>query len=293
LIEHFRNLLVAKITPKDTSKSGLIELSKEQLDLIIKQAAPFSIQDIFYIINVLIGTNELIRKHQYAKIILEVAMVKLTQREDLSTLREILDNLSRIEISKGEPAREIPPTQQASIPQSRQTKTSAPVKTEPPQQDDSKNRAKLETIRSHWGQLMQTLEKEKMSVATFMLEAKPVMVNNGSLVVGLPEQFTLHRESLEAPENRKLIEDILAKLIGQSVKLEFTGYKKEEAESNLDVEVPQEEEMPQVEEVDLSNEEVSSEEINEKKEQVDDSLVNLALKIFNGKVVKKDNDTKQ
>lgn len=292
LIEHFRNLLVAKISNRD-SLNSLIELSKENIDTIVRQSETLSLPDIFYIINVLLNTQELIRRHAYDRIILEVAMVKLTQRESLIKLDEILNRLSEFTEQKEKPS---PPIAGVSekTPQVKIIKeTEKPKISDNPSQKDKSGEThiKLEAVKSCWTQLIDILKDEKMSVATFLLEARPIEVKNGSLVIGLPDGLNFHRESLERSENKRLVEEILAKLLGKDLNLVFTAFSKEvNAVSEQDQGEPEPLEETELEMSD--KEELSEEPPSEKKTQ-EDSIVKLTLKLFDGKIINKNKDTEK
>lgn len=290
LTEHFRNLLVAKISNRD-SLNSLIELSKENIDAIVKQSESLSLPDIFYIINVLLNTQELIRKHAYERIILEVAMVKLTQRENLIKLDEILNRLSNLTGQKEKPSLHTPDVSDKA-PQAKKEIEKPKILDSLPQKDKTdESHIKLEEVKSCWAQLIDVLKDEKMSVATFLLEARPIEVKNGSLVIGLPDGLNFHRESLDRPENKKLIEEILAKLLGRSLSLSFATFVKDiNAVSEIDQAEPEPLEETELEMPD--KEELSEEPSSEKKDN-EDSIVKLTLKLFDGKIISKNKDSKK
>jgi len=290
LIEHFRNLLIAKIAQKG-SLDSLIELSKEHINFIIKQSESFSLQDIFYIINVLLNTQELIRRHPYDKILLEISMVKLTQRENLVKLDKILNKLSELTTQNEKTILSIQDMpEKNNFPKGTgEIENTSSFITKKPQagEKNGKKQIRLETVQSCWSQLIETLKDEKMSVATFLLEAKPLEVNDGSLIVGIPDGLTFHRESLERPENKRLIEEILARFIGYDLKLVFTTFTKD-IESNIEIEEIEGETVEDTELELTSKEEIIEEPPVEKNTPQDDSIIKLTLKLFGGRIVKED-----
>jgi DNA polymerase-3 subunit gamma/tau len=289
LVAHFRNILIARIVNKD-SISSLIEASKEQLDLIVKQSLSFSAQDIFYIINVLLHTQELIRRHQYDRIILEVTMVKLTQRENLVALDELLDRLSSLTSEKTQAASEVKNNNEkkAVSGQVKNEENLSPPKGPSLKEKDGKGPINLEAIKSCWGELIEILKDEKMSVATLMLDAKIIGSEDSFLIIGVPDGLTFHKESLERAENKKLIEEILSRLAGQSLKITFTTYIRDAADTAVIEET--EEGVSEDTEVGLPQKEEFMEEPSKEEGSRDDSILKLTLKLFGGKVVEKDKE---
>ena len=78
LIEHFRNLMVAKVTKGDI---GLIDLSQEDCERLLRQSQSFSLEEIFNAFNILSGTHEMLKRLELFRIPLEVSIVRLCHKE--------------------------------------------------------------------------------------------------------------------------------------------------------------------------------------------------------------------
>ncbi len=78
LIEHFRNLMVAKITQAD---SNLIDLPQETCKKLLKQAQLLSLEEIFSFFNILVNTNETGKRLDSLRITLEITLVKLAHEK--------------------------------------------------------------------------------------------------------------------------------------------------------------------------------------------------------------------
>jgi hypothetical protein len=55
-------------------------------------------------------------------------------------------------------------------------------------------------------------------------------VENGVLVLAFYQQFGLHREKIEAAENRRIVEEAASRLLGQTITLECTVCERQRAE---------------------------------------------------------------
>lgn len=74
LIEHFRNLMVAKVSQGDTK---LVDLPQEICDRLFKQSQLMSLEEIFAAFNVLIATQEMTKRLDSQRIPLEISLVRL------------------------------------------------------------------------------------------------------------------------------------------------------------------------------------------------------------------------
>ena len=71
-----------------------------------------------------------------------------------------------------------------------------------------------------WPVFLEQLSSQKMSLAAYLAEAKPLQLQEGRLTVGLPG-FALHQEVLSVPEHRRIIEKLLSELCKIRVSVEY------------------------------------------------------------------------
>ncbi|MDD5595618.1 MAG: DNA polymerase III subunit gamma/tau [Candidatus Omnitrophica bacterium] len=234
LIEHFRNLMVAKITKADQK---LIDLPQDVCEKLLQQSQSFSLEELFVIFNTLVNTQEMSKRMDSLRIPLEITLVKLSH-------------------DKKEEASSLPhkPSHQTKVPEHPSVKQE--VKNEeqslPPQAENTKN-ISLDTIKAVWANIIDTLGKVKMSVATYLNEGVLVKIEKNILTIAFPKNYSLHKESLETRENREIIEKTVSELSNCNLKVNFI----------------------------LSQEAAS-------KEVEDDVFLKSALEAFGGRVIRKD-----
>ena len=112
-----------------------------------------------------------------------------------------------------------------------------------------------------WSEVVETVKTRKMSCGMFLSEAAPVEVEGDLIVLGLPVEFKFHKENLEKPDNKKLVEEICQSLLGAKVRVNFVITTPDKMS-------------------------VTVTEAKAEKEKVPD-IVESALKLFNGKIVQK------
>ncbi len=79
----------------------------------------------------------------------------------------------------------------------------------------------LDEIEKVWPQVVEAVKAKEMSTGMFLAEAEPVEVSEEGVIVGLPEEFNFHKEMLERPEKRRMIEGIFTGLLGREAKIQF------------------------------------------------------------------------
>lgn len=214
LIEHFRNLMIAKITQADPK---LIDLPKEICDKLLQQVNAFSLEEIFSVFNTLVNTKEMTKRLESLRIPLEVSLVKLAHDKKGSNLNLTppghSHNPGPVYIEKKSPAPEIkkedsPPGPQAQI-----------------------QSASLDNVKSIWRNIINNLSRIKMSVATYLDEGIPTKMENNVLTVLFPMNYSLHKESLERKENKAIIEKIFSELLNTNIRVNFI-LSKEIAQKN-------------------------------------------------------------
>ena len=268
LMEHFRNILVSKIlSGKD--RDTLIDLPKEQLMRISEQGRDLSLEEIFYIFNVLVRAQESLKRALSSRVIVEMAIVKLTQREKLSSLQEILKGLNSLEQNLSEVK-----TSGQDNPDNPDNpgkdKLKAQVRNNPGQNspahfaDKPETSSNSEELNHSWSDFLQAVKEEKMFVASSLEFGQMAGIKGKVLTIAFPEKYNFYRETLEHAENTKLVEAKAKEIFKRDLKVKFILDKNLEAAS--------------------SEEKVTSEESQEK--AAAEPIIKSALKLFQGRIIR-------
>ena len=272
LLEHFRNIMIAKV---GISGDDLIDLPKEAIERIRKQAAAFSQGDIFYIINVISNSLRLIKQLLPERIVLELCMVRLTSRDSISSIEEIIAKLPEITKSSSQqathgstqqtarPAPVVKP-KSASVASIKIDKKEDIVSTAAPH--DTKASVDMTRVKDAWPILVKAMAVKKMSVSSYLAEGKPDYVKGDVIYITFPKELNFHREVLEEKHNKDSIEAALSQILDVHIKLQFIASDKE-----ISIQ-PETKEEGSV----LTKEELKRKE----------PLIDSALNIFGGKILK-------
>ncbi|OGW75978.1 MAG: DNA polymerase III, subunit gamma and tau [Omnitrophica bacterium RBG_13_46_9] len=256
IMGHFRNLMVSKIA-RDKNRV-FVALAEEDCYKLQEQSQHFSLDEILYITYTLSAAIDLIKKTSLDKIPLEISLIKLTDREKLTSVREILDKLSLLEeglkkrsftaaadppfyndaegetgsggAGKGNISSWQPETRDASDLTESPEGTAetaglpAPVKGEIAAEKDI---LLLQKIRSSWPSILNFIKSKKMSIATFLAEAQLVKVKDGILVLGFERGDSLHKETVDKDTNRRFVEEVIRNITGENIFLKIESMENE------------------------------------------------------------------
>jgi DNA polymerase-3 subunit gamma/tau len=228
LIEHFRNLMVAKVANAD---SELIDLPQNICEKLMEQARVLSMEQIFSAFTALMQAQDMSKRLDSMRIPLEISLVRLCQ------IPAAKPAATSIPAKPSAPSRPASPGQPPAPPRPAQYKTSqspqasAPkiVREKPvePQASaqvttiDSMPSISLETVKEGWQRMIDHVSRVKISVASYLNEGSPAILNGDQLTVVFPRNCSLHKETLEERINKNLIEEKLAELFHSGFRLNF------------------------------------------------------------------------
>lgn len=197
LIEHFRNLMIAKVTRAD---SKLLDLPQEICERLLQQAQNFSLEEIFSAFNILVNTQEMSKRMDSLRIPLEISLVRLAHDKRGATANPSVPKENR-------EAKEIKEPKDNDAVSSKKEESSVSVS--------------LDNLKDIWQNIITTLGRVKMSLATYLNEGSPIKLENNVLTVSFPDNYSLHKESLDKKENKVTIEKIISELCNANIKLNF------------------------------------------------------------------------
>lgn len=201
LIEHFRNLMVAKVSQGDAK---LVDLPQEICGRLFKQSQSMSLEEIFTAFNILIATQEMTKRLDSQRIPLEISLVRLAH--------------NRLE-SRGLAADKGQPNLSGAV--NPKTTNLSSEKKEKPEQAQQIVSVSLENVKEAWNGIVNNLSKIKMSVSTYLSEGEPTKVQGELITVAFPKNCSLHKESLDIKENKAIVEKAVSELCNADLRVNF------------------------------------------------------------------------
>jgi len=225
LIEHFRNLMVAKVSKGDTK---LVDLPQEVCDRLLKQSQSLTLEEIFTAFNILVVTQEMSKRLDSQRIPLEISLVRLAYNKLES--RGLTSDSQSHKLDNCAPG---PVSQPAVSSVASGDKSKKPV-LEKEKQVESKEAIKedvivqtqhesvsLDQVKSVWNNIVNSLANIKMSVSTYLSEGEPTKVQGNMVTVAFPKNYSLHKESLDKKENKAMIEKTASELCNADLRINF------------------------------------------------------------------------
>lgn len=224
LIEHFRNLMIAKVAKADPK---LIDLPAEACQKLLEQAQAFDLGEIFSAFNILMHAQEMTKRLDSLYIPLEIALVRLAynKKGGETNVAALLKPQKEHAERKNSSAEDI--NSPKVIPKN---ETGNDFSAGFVEATCSKS---LDELRVAWKNIIDNLSRVKMSVATFLNEGTLLKLEKNVLTVSFPKSYSLHKEALEKKENKALIEKTLSELLSAEIKINFM-LSKEEAPTGED-----------------------------------------------------------
>jgi hypothetical protein len=186
-------------------------------------------------------------------------MIRLTSRDTISSLDEILSGLDKVQTSKAQEVH-IAPVQRINQPLGNPLVNKEQVMPLQPKNivgQMSNKPIDIVRVKNAWPILITTMAVKKMSISSYLSKGMPLSVRNNVISVMFPKELTLHMEVLEDVRNKSSIESTLSQIMDTSLKLQFIP-----ADTDIKINDPKKE--------------------NEPKEPI----INSALNIFGGKIVR-------
>ncbi len=109
LLTHFHDLVVAKVS---SDVSVLADLPDHEVEIVHKQAALRSREDLQRFFASLLETEEAVRKSAYTQLVIEMALVKLASQPPVLPIQEALAKLEELQHQFGSSSRPAPTRQQ-------------------------------------------------------------------------------------------------------------------------------------------------------------------------------------
>ena len=207
LIEHFRNLMIAKVSKGDPK---LIDLPLDICERLLKQAQSLTLEEIFTVFNLLANTQEMSKRFESLRIPLEVSIVRLSYNKKIPEAGVV--EAKRPSLS------ERPIAKEKVLP----IKAEEPVKAEEPEEPpESVVNITLDNVRAVWQNIIDSLSRVKISAATYLSEGELYKLQGNLLTVSFPKSHSLHKESLEKRENREMIEKNLTEFLNTPLRVSF------------------------------------------------------------------------
>ncbi|CEO31225.1 DNA polymerase III subunit gamma/tau [Paraclostridium sordellii] len=249
LIDHFRNLMVCKVS-KDLDE--IISLPDETVELLKSQSSLIETNEIIRILNILSTTQDAIKSSTNPRVLAEVSIMKLSQPmfddskeallKRISTLEETIRS-GNIKINNIEIKESIEVEKEIVQEQPKEEVYYEEVKSED-----------VKLIEKSWENILMHIKKDKnMPVYAILREAREFNVNSNNLYIMFDDNFAFAKNKLSDSNTLEYVENIVRETINRSfsikiilrsesknIKLEIEKEEKDKGEEILEEVFPKE-----------------------------------------------------
>jgi DNA polymerase-3 subunit gamma/tau len=228
LLGFLRNLLISKVD-RDSLKEEVSELTRAALQELGDKAKP---GQLLRLIEELSAVEPTIRWASNRKLQLEIGIVRAIQSLQEVGLDQVLLALENLQSNKSPAAG--PPdkgnerertAQTASEPAPKTTRSQ--IQADPPAPAESQAAtepaAAPATLDRLWPQVLAEVRNRRPLILAWIEPAEPLALDSSALTLGFPPEHSLAMESLLRQTNRKFLEEVLSRLLGdpRTVKAEI------------------------------------------------------------------------
>lgn len=228
LLAGVRDLLVFSSCGKD------VEWTTLNASLVQRYGKAFSCNTLLYMIQILSDTRARTTDFLLQRILLETAIIKLCRMESIGSLGEIVEGIAALEnklaaMDNGSTVRirETPP-----LPQ--RTKEAVPYQIcEPPvemiktpeiavkPEITAKNEKQATIDGGAWDKILLIVKNKKKSTWSLLREGRFSGFKDGEITVEFPANCAFHRERLNQPEEKKIVEEGVGEVVQGNVRCKF------------------------------------------------------------------------
>ncbi|MGG7059071.1 DNA polymerase III subunit gamma/tau [Clostridium nigeriense] len=225
LINHYRNILMAKVT---NNPEEVLDMSEENIALIKEQASKVRAEEVMRCIRILQEAEGNAKLSKQARLYLELSIIKMCKIEYDTSNEVILSRINKLE--EGLKNGSLKVVSAASIEGethkregiNREAKKEVKKTISHNISGNENSKVTLEDIQRSWKDILERFKaRRKMIVYASMVTGKPIECKNGILTIEYEDQFKFNKDRLEKPENRTVIQEVLAEIFREDIKIVF------------------------------------------------------------------------
>ena len=219
LLLYLRDLLLVSVRKKER---GTIETVSGDIDLLRIQASSFSPETLMYMFQVISEAKTKTRDLLQQKIYLEVLFVKLATMEELRPLSSVLDKIEGMKKMFESNAEDV--DKEVSVSDADVTVPVKPEIPEKPSHDNvvlNKKANPDNSFADTWKKVMIEILAKKKTTWALLQNARALNIDDNEAIIEVPKNYLIHKERLEKPEEKRIIDGCLEKVTGKKIHVKF------------------------------------------------------------------------
>ncbi|MDU3338261.1 DNA polymerase III subunit gamma/tau [Paraclostridium bifermentans] len=237
LIDHFRNLMVCKVS---SDLDEIISLPEEIVEQLKAQASTIEVNDIIRILNILSTTQDAIKVSSNPRVLAEVSIMKLSQPMFDESKESLLKRISNLEeVIKSGKININNNIEKESKKETKETWEKNEVEAEEEVFYEEVKSEDVELIEKSWENILTHIKKDKnMPVYAILREAKEFNVSANNLYIVFDDNFAFAKNKLSDEKTRNYIESVIREILNRSFSIKII-LKSESKNIKLEIEKEQ------------------------------------------------------
>lgn len=237
LIDHFRNLMVCKVS---SDLDEIISLPEEIVEQLKAQASTIEVNDIIRILNILSTTQDAIKVSSNPRVLAEVSIMKLSQPMFDESKESLLKRISNLEeVIKSGKININNNVEIESKKEAKETSEKNEVEAEEEVFYEEVKSEDVELIEKSWENILTHIKKDKnMPVYAILREAKEFNVSVNNLYIVFDDSFAFAKNKLSDEKTRNYIESVIREILNRSFSIKII-LKSESKNIKLEIEKEQ------------------------------------------------------
>jgi len=239
-VEHFRNLLVARVT----KSSNQLDVTETLSQRYLKEAELFTEEDLLRYIKIATDTEYAIKRSAQPRLKFEFALLKMVKMETTLNLGQLLEKITGLQANlKTSP---VPPLKNHtllndrggenyssdstrltieqrknqilnSLTESKMTADSTSEDSSETGSSHTKPSITLELVKQHWPEVIEHIKHKKVALGVFVNEGVPTAVHENVIDITFGKDNGFHINTIN--KNKLFIENIIKTVIGVPVRI--------------------------------------------------------------------------
>ena len=233
LIEHYRNLLMLKVT---SNPQEVLDMSLENIKLLDEQSKRIRVEEIMRDIRILQEAEGNAKLSKQARLYLELAAIKMCKIEYDTSNEVILTRINKLEeaIKNGSitvvQGNKTEPVQKNNNLRNNVANSGNNIEKKPKTQEknsslensNSLGKSKTSDVQRAWKDILETFKSRRaMIIFASIVTGKVVDCTDGFVTIKYDAQYSFNKQRLEKPENIKVINEVFSEVMRENLKVRF------------------------------------------------------------------------
>lgn len=257
LINHFRNLLMVKVTK---NPEEVLDMSIENITLIKEQGRKIRVEEIMRIIRILQEAESNSKMSKQSRLYLELSIIKMCKIEYDTSSEVILTRINKLEENLKSGKIQILENNDGSRSENQEkmnttnnkgknTLNKTVVKKEDSEPEDVNINSSLtiDDVGRAWTEILEKFKSRRaMIIYASIVTAKPYSFKNGIVTLEYDSTYAFNKARLEREEYKKIVNEVFSEALNENVAVKYIIKEDDSIEENkeqllkqkLDGEIP-------------------------------------------------------